>query len=239
MNGATALDCENTISRPNSTKTTTIGISQYFFSWRRKSQNSANTRLLLIPPQYMPENALRRRINESLPATRPDEGKRNEHDRRQKVLAAQAFGHDVVLRSALMTVTIPRAIDAPSASRPAGAIGSCAPTRRFPTMKAASVSDPIAGARSSTRAAIGTTRKCRFQSARSGCWTYPNNAAMGMDERAKSRSCRGARKNPTGGRMYRTPNSLNIADAMPRALWRCNQPTRFAPPPRSADALPA
>ena len=26
MNGATALDCENTISRPNSTKTITIGM---------------------------------------------------------------------------------------------------------------------------------------------------------------------------------------------------------------------
>ena len=30
MNGATALDCENTISKPNSTKMITIGNSQYF-----------------------------------------------------------------------------------------------------------------------------------------------------------------------------------------------------------------
>src|SRR5712692_732025 len=48
MNGATALDCENTISRPNSTNTSTIGTSQYFFSCRRNCQNSANTRLLLM-----------------------------------------------------------------------------------------------------------------------------------------------------------------------------------------------
>src|SRR5215467_5860658 len=49
MNGATALDCENTINRPNSTKTTTIGTSQYFFSCLRNLKNSPSTRLLLIP----------------------------------------------------------------------------------------------------------------------------------------------------------------------------------------------
>ena len=48
MNGAMALDCENTISKPNSTNTTTIGRSQYFFSCRRKAQNYEMTRLLLI-----------------------------------------------------------------------------------------------------------------------------------------------------------------------------------------------
>src|SRR5882724_12066123 len=48
MNGATALDCENTIRRPNSTKTTTIGTSQYFFSCRRNCQNSVRTRFLLM-----------------------------------------------------------------------------------------------------------------------------------------------------------------------------------------------
>src|SRR6476646_8083477 len=48
MNGATALDCEKTISSPNSTKTTTIGMSQYFFSWRRNCQNSDRTRPLLM-----------------------------------------------------------------------------------------------------------------------------------------------------------------------------------------------
>src|SRR5262252_4480277 len=48
MNGATALDCENTIRRPNSTKTMTIGTSQYFFSCFRNCPNSEKTRLLLI-----------------------------------------------------------------------------------------------------------------------------------------------------------------------------------------------
>src|SRR6188474_2039970 len=50
MNGAMALDCENTISRPNRTNMTTIGTSQYFFSWRRNAQKSDTTRPLLIPP---------------------------------------------------------------------------------------------------------------------------------------------------------------------------------------------
>src|SRR5215471_2062597 len=50
MNGATALDCANTISRPNARKTTTIGTSQNFFSWRRNWKNSEITRLLFITP---------------------------------------------------------------------------------------------------------------------------------------------------------------------------------------------
>src|SRR5215472_7861861 len=50
MNGATALDCENTISRPNSTKTMTIGTSQYFFSCLRNWKNSPRTRPLLMIP---------------------------------------------------------------------------------------------------------------------------------------------------------------------------------------------
>src|SRR5690242_11270344 len=59
MNGATALDCEKTISRPKSTKTITIGTSQYFFSCRRNDQNSDNTRRLLMvssihPPVVLP-----------------------------------------------------------------------------------------------------------------------------------------------------------------------------------------
>src|SRR4249919_794419 len=48
MNGATALDWEKIISRPNSTNTTTIGTSQYFFSCRRNCQNSESTRPLPI-----------------------------------------------------------------------------------------------------------------------------------------------------------------------------------------------
>src|SRR5712664_3148466 len=48
MKGATALDCENTSSRPNSTNTTTMGTSQYFFSCLRNCQNSPMTRPLLI-----------------------------------------------------------------------------------------------------------------------------------------------------------------------------------------------
>src|SRR5579864_8425594 len=48
MNGANALDCEKTIRSPNSTNTTTIGTSQYFFSWRRNCQSSDSTRPLLM-----------------------------------------------------------------------------------------------------------------------------------------------------------------------------------------------
>src|SRR6187455_2501930 len=50
MNGATALDCENTISSPNSTNTMTMGRSQYFFSAIRNCQNSLSTRLFAISP---------------------------------------------------------------------------------------------------------------------------------------------------------------------------------------------
>src|SRR5438874_6322351 len=54
MNGATALDCEKTINRPNSTNTTTIGTSQYFFSCLRNCQNSDSTRPLLITTSRTP-----------------------------------------------------------------------------------------------------------------------------------------------------------------------------------------
>src|SRR6185436_9563004 len=54
MNGATALDCENTINRPNRTNTTTIGTSQYFFSARRNSTNSDRTCPLLMVPSKHP-----------------------------------------------------------------------------------------------------------------------------------------------------------------------------------------
>src|SRR5262245_13499142 len=43
MNGATALDCANTISSPKATKMTTIGTSQNFFSCRRNSKNCPMT----------------------------------------------------------------------------------------------------------------------------------------------------------------------------------------------------
>src|SRR6185436_11584238 len=46
MNGASTLDCAKISRMPNSRNTKTIGISQYFFSWRRKFQNSASTRAL-------------------------------------------------------------------------------------------------------------------------------------------------------------------------------------------------
>src|SRR6185295_1385625 len=48
MNGARALDCENTISSPNSTNMIAIGTSQYFFSCRRNAQKSDTTRPLPI-----------------------------------------------------------------------------------------------------------------------------------------------------------------------------------------------
>src|SRR5213083_3064251 len=59
MNGATALDCENTISRPNSTNTMTIGTSQYFFSCLRNLKNSPRTRPLLMTPPAGSVRALR------------------------------------------------------------------------------------------------------------------------------------------------------------------------------------
>ena len=52
MKGATALDCENTINRPKSTNTMMIGISQYFFSWRRNAQNSPRTRPLVTATRH-------------------------------------------------------------------------------------------------------------------------------------------------------------------------------------------
>src|SRR5438270_6038165 len=54
MKGATALDCEKTISSPNSTNTTTIGTSQYFFSCRMNCQSSETTRCLLITSSKHP-----------------------------------------------------------------------------------------------------------------------------------------------------------------------------------------
>src|ERR1043165_621966 len=99
MNGATALDCENTIRRPNSTNTTMIGTSQYFFSWRRNAQNSVNTRPLLMVtsvhafvmlriaiarrirrPSWEPVTTAHQRI---LAAQPPDHRQRNEHDRKE------------------------------------------------------------------------------------------------------------------------------------------------------------
>src|SRR5215213_9336073 len=76
MNGATALDCENTINRPNSTNTTTIGTSQYFFSVRRNSINSDRTcPLLMVPSKHPIEMAriaiARRRRDPSGPGPPP------------------------------------------------------------------------------------------------------------------------------------------------------------------------
>src|ERR1700730_6680670 len=48
MNGATALDCANTISRPKATKMMTIGTIQNFFSCRRNWKNSDMTRLFFM-----------------------------------------------------------------------------------------------------------------------------------------------------------------------------------------------
>src|SRR5438034_2885706 len=99
MNGAMALDCENTISRPNSTKTTTIGTSQYFFSWRRNCRNSERTRPLLIttsiharivmmvsiPRRIRPPAGPRRAPagQRVLPRQTPHHGQRYQHDRKQ------------------------------------------------------------------------------------------------------------------------------------------------------------
>src|SRR6266487_1628356 len=48
MNGATALDCANTINSPNATKTTTIGTSQNFFSCCRNWKNWDRTLVFLM-----------------------------------------------------------------------------------------------------------------------------------------------------------------------------------------------
>src|SRR5689334_675297 len=58
MNGATALDCENTINRPNRMKTMTIGINQYFFSCFRNCQNSPRTRLLAMATSIHPSEMI-------------------------------------------------------------------------------------------------------------------------------------------------------------------------------------
>src|SRR3954451_4873722 len=104
MNGAIALDCENTSSSPNSTKTTTIGRSQYFFSCFRNSQKSPSTRpLLMIVPSKHPIEMLRvlvtrrvrrpavpsaaaprQRILTGQPPEQPDRRQhQEEHDRQQ------------------------------------------------------------------------------------------------------------------------------------------------------------
>src|SRR5258707_15726420 len=48
MNGATALDCANTISRPNATKISPIGTSQTFSSCRRNWKNCDTTLLFFM-----------------------------------------------------------------------------------------------------------------------------------------------------------------------------------------------
>src|SRR3981081_1487557 len=48
MNGATALDCANTISNPKAMKMMTMGTIQNFFSWRRNWKNSDMTRLFFM-----------------------------------------------------------------------------------------------------------------------------------------------------------------------------------------------
>src|SRR6185295_3732649 len=99
MNGATALDCEKTISRPNNTKTTTMGTSQYFFSCLRNCQNSENTRFLLMMTSIHPVVVLWDAISRGIrrparpaattprqripPGQTPDDRDRHEHDREQ------------------------------------------------------------------------------------------------------------------------------------------------------------
>src|SRR5678815_4922476 len=48
MNGATALDCANTMRRPKAMKITTIGTSQNFFSWLRNCKNCEITLLFFM-----------------------------------------------------------------------------------------------------------------------------------------------------------------------------------------------
>jgi hypothetical protein len=48
MNGASTLDCVNTISSPNRMNITTIGVIQYFFSSLRNWRSSDTTRTLDI-----------------------------------------------------------------------------------------------------------------------------------------------------------------------------------------------
>src|SRR5512142_2717372 len=79
MNGATALDCEKTISRPNSTNTMTIGTSQYFFSCLRNWKNSPSTRPLLILHLASPASRAERQHHRTDGNGR---GNRNELDRK-------------------------------------------------------------------------------------------------------------------------------------------------------------
>src|SRR5260221_13101824 len=103
MNGATALDCANTISRPNATKMTTIGTSQNFFSWRRNWKNCDMTLdFFIVTSKHALEmravaisRGIRRPPFELLSTTReriladrtPDQRQRNQkqrdHDRQQ------------------------------------------------------------------------------------------------------------------------------------------------------------
>src|SRR6476660_9671305 len=80
MNGAMALDCEKTISSPNDRNTSTIGTSQYFFSWRRNWKNSERTRLLLIPSsihaEKVPAIAVAARIRRPAVGGGPPPGER-------------------------------------------------------------------------------------------------------------------------------------------------------------------
>src|SRR5436190_12385182 len=100
MNGAMALDCEKTISSPNSTNTTTIGSSQYFFSAIRNCQNSASTRLFaMIPLIHLREvrpiaiaNGMRRPAGPAAaalsqwiaPEQAPDHADRHQHQRKRQ-----------------------------------------------------------------------------------------------------------------------------------------------------------
>src|SRR4030088_2892 len=99
MNGAIALDCENTISKPKSTNTTTIGTSQYFFSWRRNCKNSVSTRPLPMSTSVHARVVLLVSVSGGIgapPAPRgaparewilagepPDQAERNQHDGEQ------------------------------------------------------------------------------------------------------------------------------------------------------------
>src|SRR5258708_1701676 len=100
MNGATALDCANTISKPNATKIITIGTSQNFFSCRRNWKNCDTTLLFFMMtskhPLKMRAIAIARGIRyptfELLSTTRqrilageaPDERQRHQEHREQQ-----------------------------------------------------------------------------------------------------------------------------------------------------------
>src|SRR5215471_20896687 len=98
MNGAMALDWENTIKSPKRTNTSTIGTSQYFFSWRRNRKNSERTRALLmsIHPLIVAGVPIPGRIRNPsgpghattgervLPHQAPDQTKRHENQNEQQ-----------------------------------------------------------------------------------------------------------------------------------------------------------